>query len=207
MADLLRHTPAGLRVDTATAGLLARGSPPRSTFPAGCGQWHVGSRLAAYSCGGSSGLGRSTAPDSLFALVGTVGSRACVRSTSGASAKCSGRTCRAAARDQRRMPSGVRVSTRLNPVVFMRYRRCRGRQTPRCARCRGATLAPWRIGKPVRGRRCPRNGIGASSTVQVPLGHPGKAIASVPRAAPEPGNQPRAWLVGSRWAIGEAGRP
>ena len=38
-----------------------------------------------------------------------------------------------------------------------------------CSRCCGAGQAPRRIGKPVRSRCCPRNGVGASSAVQVPL--------------------------------------
>src|SRR5580658_1472585 len=37
------------------AGLLARGSLPCAAFPVS--QWHLGARLAAYSCGGSRGFG------------------------------------------------------------------------------------------------------------------------------------------------------
>jgi len=44
-------------VTTAMAGLLARGSLPCTAFPVS--QWHVGARLAAYSCGGSHGIGAS----------------------------------------------------------------------------------------------------------------------------------------------------
>ena len=46
--------------------------------------------------------------------------------------------------------------------------------------------------------------------VQVPLRAldiPGKVTAPVRRAAPEPGNQPWGWVVGSRWAIGEVRCP
>lgn len=59
--DLLRHTPAGLRViGRRQVSWLAgrRLDPPSRTLR---GQWHVGSRLTAYSCGGSSGLGPSLA--------------------------------------------------------------------------------------------------------------------------------------------------
>jgi hypothetical protein len=51
-----------------TAGLLACGSPPVTAFPGRTpvALWHG---LAAYSCGGSCGLGTTgSAPHSLFAL-------------------------------------------------------------------------------------------------------------------------------------------
>src|SRR4051794_13442136 len=60
-----RDPPSRHGYERLAAGLLARGSPPRPAFP-GLAQWRVGLRLAAYSCGGSAGLGPRAAPASLL---------------------------------------------------------------------------------------------------------------------------------------------
>src|SRR5579875_3829690 len=58
--------PMCSRVTTAMAGLLARGSLPCAAFPVS--QWHIGARLAAYSCGGSCGFGLHPEEESLTAF-------------------------------------------------------------------------------------------------------------------------------------------
>jgi hypothetical protein len=59
--------PTRSHVTTLTAGLLARGSLSRSRLPRPrMVQWLNDLRLAAYSCGGSHGIGASPAPRSLL---------------------------------------------------------------------------------------------------------------------------------------------
>jgi len=48
------------------AGLLTYGSSLGWAFPPVWGQWPMSASLAAYSCGGSCGLGSRAAPHSLF---------------------------------------------------------------------------------------------------------------------------------------------
>jgi hypothetical protein len=50
-----RDTPPE-EIQRVAAGLLARGSSLPSSFPARERQWNAGRKLAAHSCGGSSGL-------------------------------------------------------------------------------------------------------------------------------------------------------
>ncbi len=42
--------------DAEKAGLLTRGSRPRTAFPMDQHQWRLGTRLLAYSCGYSQGI-------------------------------------------------------------------------------------------------------------------------------------------------------
>jgi hypothetical protein len=52
-----RHPARTLAFDLAKAGLLARGSLPRIAFPELGSSGYHDARLAAYSCGGSHGIG------------------------------------------------------------------------------------------------------------------------------------------------------
>jgi hypothetical protein len=127
-------------------------------------QWHLGSQLAAHSCRGSCGLGPSLAfMDRTGFPLRPYGHRHEVELApawyAAQKSKCRRRTRRPA----------VACLSRAEAHRFSESCSCWRRHIQGCSRCCGAGQAPRRIGKPVRSRCCPRNGVGASSAVQVPL--------------------------------------
>lgn len=61
VSNLRRHAPVGSRVDTSTAGFLARESPLHARLP-GFPVASDGQQLVAHSCGGSHGFGATRTP-------------------------------------------------------------------------------------------------------------------------------------------------